>query len=48
MTISTIFPRFGSLWLLFLPKTRTSPRWSAFCFESRSDCSCKGVFYRSY
>ena len=45
---STLFPRFGSLWLLSLPKTQTLPRWSAFFFESRGDCSCRGVFCRSY
>jgi hypothetical protein len=26
----------------------TLPRWSAFFFESRGDCSCRGVFCRSY
>jgi hypothetical protein len=41
---SPLFPRFGSLWLLSLPKTQTFPRWSAFFFESRGDCSCRGVF----
>jgi len=45
---STLFPRFGSLWLLSLPKTQTLPRWSAFFFKSRGDCSCRGVFCRSY
>ena len=51
---STLFPRFGSLWLLSLPrtqnlpKTQNLPRWSAFFFESRGDCSCRGVFCRSY
>ena len=46
---SILFPRFGSLWLLSLPKTQTLPRWSAFYFsESRGDCSCRGVFCRSY
>jgi hypothetical protein len=45
---STLFPRFCSLWLLSLPKTQTLPRWSAFFFESRGDCSCRGVFCRSY
>ena len=46
---STLFSRFGSLWLLSLPKTQTLPRWSAFFFfESRGDCSCRGVFCRSY
>jgi hypothetical protein len=33
---------------LSLPKTQTLPRWSAFFFESRGDCSCRGVFCRSY
>ena len=41
---STLFPRFGSLWLLSLPKTQTLPRWSAFFLESRGDCSCRGYF----
>jgi len=45
---STLFPRFGSLWLLSLPKTQTLPRWSVFFFKSRGDCSCRGVFCRSY
>ena len=45
---STLFPRFCSLWLLSLPKTQTLPRWSAFFFKSRGDCSCRGVFCRSY
>jgi len=45
---STLFPRFGSLWLLSLPKTQTLPRWSAFFFKSRGDCSCRGVFCRTY
>ena len=30
--------------LLSLPKTQTLPHWSAFFFESRGDCSCRGVF----
>jgi len=30
------------------PKLKTLPRWSAFFFESRGDCSCRGVFCRSY
>ena len=30
------------------PKTQTLPRWSAFFFESRGDCSCSRVFCRSY
>jgi hypothetical protein len=29
-------------------RTQTLPRWSAFFFESRGDCSCRGVFCRSY
>jgi hypothetical protein len=33
---------------LSLPKTQTLPRWSAFFFESRGDCSCRGVFCTSY
>ena len=45
---STLFPRFGSLWLLSLPKIQSLPRWSAFFFESRGDCSCRGAFCRSY
>jgi len=45
---STLLLRFGSLWLLSLPKTQTLPRWSAFFFESRGDFSCRGVFCRSY
>jgi len=40
----SLFPRFGSLWLLSLPKTQTLPRWSVFFFESRGDCSCSGYF----
>jgi histone-lysine N-methyltransferase SETMAR len=31
-----------------LPKTQTVPRWSAFFFESRDDCSFRAVFCRSY
>jgi len=30
------------------PKLKTLPPWSAFFFESRGDCSCRGVFCRSY
>jgi hypothetical protein len=45
---STLFLRFGSLSLISLPKTQNLSRWSAFFFESRGDCSCKGVFCRSY
>jgi histone-lysine N-methyltransferase SETMAR len=30
------------------PKLKTLPRWSAFFFESRGDCRCRGVFCRSY
>ena len=41
---STLFTRFGSLCLLSLPKTQTIPSWSAFFFESRGDCSCRGEF----
>ena len=41
---STLFHRFGSLWLLSLPKTKTLPRCSAFFFESKGDCSCRGYF----
>jgi len=44
----TLFPRFRSLWLLSLPKTQTLARFSAFFFESRGDCSCRGVFCSSY
>jgi hypothetical protein len=33
---------------LSLPKTQTLPRWSAFFFESRGDCSCRRVFCGSY
>jgi hypothetical protein len=33
---------------LSLPKTQTLPLWSAFFFESRGDCSCRGVICRSY
>ena len=32
----------------FFPKLETLPRWSAFFFESRGDCRCRGVFCRSY
>jgi histone-lysine N-methyltransferase SETMAR len=32
-----------SLCLLFPPKTQTPPRWSAFFFESRGDCSFAAV-----
>jgi len=45
---STLFPRFGSLWLLCLPKIQILPHWSAFFFKSRGACSCRGVFWRSY
>ena len=47
-TSTTPFLRFGSLWLLSLPRTQTLPRWSAFFFESRGNCSCRGVFCKSY
>jgi len=30
------------------PKLKFFPRWSAFFFESRGDCSCRRVFCRSY
>jgi hypothetical protein len=30
------------------PKLKTLPRCSAFFFESRGDCNCRGVFCRSY
>jgi len=40
-----MIPGSGSLWL---PKTQTLPRRSAFFFKSRGDCSCRGVFCRSY
>jgi len=36
---SNLCPRFGSLCLLSLPKIQTLPRWSAFFFESRGNCS---------
>jgi hypothetical protein len=41
---STLFPRFGLLWLPSLPKTQNLPHWSAFFFESRGDWSCRGDF----
>jgi hypothetical protein len=37
------------LWVIrTLPKTQTLPRWSAFFFESKGDCSCGEEFCRSY
>jgi len=40
--------RAGQATYISLPKTQTLPRWSAFFFESRDDCSCRAVFCRSY
>jgi hypothetical protein len=45
---STLFPRFGSLWLIPLSKTQNLSRWSAFFFKLRDDCSCRRVFCISY
>jgi hypothetical protein len=33
---------------LSLLKTQTVPRWSAFFFKSRGNCTYRGVFCRSY
>jgi len=41
---STLFHRFGSLWLLSLPKTQTLPRWSGFSSNQEAIAAVEGYF----
>jgi hypothetical protein len=41
---STLFPRFGSLWLLSFFKTQAVPRWSAFFPNQEAIAAVEGYF----